>query len=58
MLEGGGITPIFNPRELNEVGYKLVLYPLSLVGVSIRAMQATIHTFFYVCPFIFPLMIK
>ncbi|KAK2970556.1 hypothetical protein RJ640_027182 [Escallonia rubra] len=39
MLEGGGKTPILNPIELEEVGYKLVAYPLSLMGVSIRAMQ-------------------
>ncbi|KAL8144395.1 hypothetical protein V2J09_017427 [Rumex salicifolius] len=39
MLEGGGKTPILNPMELNEVGFKIVVYPLSLIGVSIRAMQ-------------------
>lgn len=39
MLEGGGKTPILNPLELAEIGYKVVVYPLSLVGVSIRAMQ-------------------
>nr|KYP65061.1 Putative carboxyvinyl-carboxyphosphonate phosphorylmutase [Cajanus cajan] len=39
MLEGGGKTPLLNPKELQEVGYKLAVYPLSLVGVSIRAMQ-------------------
>ncbi|KAJ7008635.1 hypothetical protein D5086_005699 [Populus alba] len=39
MLEGGGKTPILTPFELEEVGYKLVAYPLSLIGVSIRAMQ-------------------
>ncbi|KAA8527313.1 hypothetical protein F0562_034590 [Nyssa sinensis] len=39
MLEGGGRTPILNPIELEDVGYKLVVYPLSLMGVSIRAMQ-------------------
>ncbi|KAI9194896.1 hypothetical protein LWI28_009972 [Acer negundo] len=39
MLEGGGKTPILNPLELEEVGYKIVVYPLSLIGVSIRAMQ-------------------
>ncbi|EOY04944.1 Phosphoenolpyruvate carboxylase family protein isoform 1 [Theobroma cacao] len=39
MLEGGGKTPIVNPLELEEIGYKLVAYPLSLIGVSIRAMQ-------------------
>ncbi|XP_058102331.1 uncharacterized protein LOC131246335 isoform X2 [Magnolia sinica] len=39
MLEGGGKTPIFNPIELEEIGFKIVSYPLSLIGVSIRAMQ-------------------
>ncbi|KAL7124749.1 hypothetical protein ABFS83_14G070100 [Erythranthe nasuta] len=39
MLEGGGRTPILSPIELDDVGYKLVAYPLSLLGVSIRAMQ-------------------
>ncbi|XP_019054615.1 PREDICTED: uncharacterized protein LOC104605327 [Nelumbo nucifera] len=39
MLEGGGKTPILNPVELEEMGFKIVSYPLSLIGVSIRAMQ-------------------
>ncbi|KAK1295100.1 Petal death protein [Acorus calamus] len=39
MLEGGGKTPILNPIELEEIGFKLVAYPLSLIGVSIQAMQ-------------------
>lgn len=39
MLEGGGKTPILTPLELEDIGYKLVSYPLSLVGVSISAMQ-------------------
>ncbi|MCD7463460.1 hypothetical protein HAX54_050621 [Datura stramonium] len=39
MLEGGGKTPIYTPIELEELGYKLVAYPLSLLGVSISAMQ-------------------
>ncbi|GAA0138917.1 mutase [Lithospermum erythrorhizon] len=39
MLEGGGKTPILDPNELENLGYKLVVYPLSLMGVSIRAMQ-------------------
>ncbi|KAM1248967.1 hypothetical protein ACFX2I_031691 [Malus domestica] len=38
MLEGGK-TPILNPLELEDVGYKIVAYPLSLIGVSIQAMQ-------------------
>ncbi|XP_043723948.1 2,3-dimethylmalate lyase isoform X2 [Telopea speciosissima] len=39
MLEGGGKTPILNPIELEEIGFKIVAYPLSLIGVSIQAMQ-------------------
>ncbi|XP_020572977.1 uncharacterized protein LOC110019586 [Phalaenopsis equestris] len=39
MLEGGGKTPILSPTELQDIGYKLVVYPLSLLGVSIRAME-------------------
>ncbi|KQJ83440.1 uncharacterized protein LOC100828754 [Brachypodium distachyon] len=39
MLEGGGKTPILSPVELEETGYKLVAYPLSLIGVSMRAME-------------------
>lgn len=41
MLEGGGKTPILNLLELEDIGYKLVAYPLSLLGVSIQAMQVT-----------------
>ncbi|KAI3977812.1 hypothetical protein MKX01_040557 [Papaver californicum] len=39
MLEGGGKTPILNPTELEQIGFKIVSYPLSLIGVSVRAMQ-------------------
>ncbi|XP_077240784.1 uncharacterized protein LOC143881550 [Tasmannia lanceolata] len=39
MVEGGGKTPILNPIELEEIGFKIVIYPLSLIGVSIQAMQ-------------------
>ncbi|KAK7394122.1 hypothetical protein VNO78_14641 [Psophocarpus tetragonolobus] len=39
MLEGGGKTPILTPQQLQHIGYKLVVYPLSLLGVSILAMQ-------------------
>lgn len=39
MLEGGGKTPILKPEELEAMGFKLVAYPLSLLGVSIRAMR-------------------
>jgi 2-methylisocitrate lyase-like PEP mutase family enzyme len=39
MLEGGGKTPILPPEELQALGFSLVAYPMSLLGVSIRAMQ-------------------
>eukprot|EP00898_Chlorokybus_atmophyticus_P007250 jgi/Chlat1/7526/Chrsp62S07036 len=39
MLEGGGKTPVLPPTELQDIGYKLVAYPLSLMAVSIRAME-------------------
>ncbi|KAF8057118.1 Dml [Scenedesmus sp. PABB004] len=39
MLEGGGKTPILPPEELQALGFKLVAYPLSLLGVSVRAME-------------------
>ncbi|GAX80954.1 hypothetical protein CEUSTIGMA_g8389.t1 [Chlamydomonas eustigma] len=43
MLEGGGKTPVLSPQHLEDVGYKLVAYPLSLLGVSIRAMQGALQ---------------
>ncbi|XP_052151737.1 uncharacterized protein LOC127770102 [Oryza glaberrima] len=39
MLEGGGKTPILSPAELQEIGFSLVVYPLSLIGVSMLAME-------------------
>ncbi|KAK3239024.1 hypothetical protein CYMTET_51015 [Cymbomonas tetramitiformis] len=42
MLEGGGSTPLLSPRELEEMGFKLVAYPLSLLGVSMRAMETAL----------------
>lgn len=50
MLEGGGKTPIFTPIELEELGYKLVAYPLSLIGVSICAMQVRFCTSYHPLP--------
>lgn len=38
MLEGGR-SPLLTLGELEEMGFKLVAYPLSLLGVSIRAME-------------------
>ena len=36
MLEGGGATPICSLQELEDMGYKIVAYPLSMLGVSVR----------------------
>lgn len=43
MLEGGGKTPVLPPEELERLGFKLVAYPLSLLGVSTRAMQSALQ---------------
>ncbi|GKE77994.1 phosphoenolpyruvate carboxylase family protein [Tanacetum coccineum] len=43
MLEGGGKMPILTPLELEDIGYKVVAYPLSMMGVSIRAMESVIR---------------
>lgn len=42
MLEGGGKTPILLPADLEEIGFKLVSYPLSLLGSSIGAMESAL----------------
>ena len=42
-LEGGGRTPLLSPEELEALGFKLVAYPLSLLGVSMRAMQSALQ---------------
>ena len=38
----GGKTPILPPAKLQEVGYKLALYPVMLLSSAISAMQATL----------------
>ena len=38
----GGKTPVVPPAKLQEVGYKLALYPVMLLSSSIAAMQATL----------------
>jgi methylisocitrate lyase len=39
MVEGGGKSPILPLRELKEMGYKLVIYPVSAHMAAIKAMQ-------------------
>jgi len=38
----GGKTPILPPAKLQEVGYKLALYPVMLLSSAVSAMQATL----------------
>jgi 2-methylisocitrate lyase-like PEP mutase family enzyme len=39
----GGKTPVLPPAKLQEIGYKLALYPVMLLSSSITAMQATLE---------------
>jgi 2-methylisocitrate lyase-like PEP mutase family enzyme len=39
----GGKTPVLPPAKLQEVGYKLALYPVMLLSSSITAIQATLE---------------
>jgi 2-methylisocitrate lyase-like PEP mutase family enzyme len=38
MVEGG-VTPILPPRRLEEIGYKIAAYPLTLISAAARAMN-------------------
>jgi 2-methylisocitrate lyase-like PEP mutase family enzyme len=38
----GGKTPILPPRLLQEIGYKLAVYPVMLLSSAIAAMRATL----------------
>jgi 2-methylisocitrate lyase-like PEP mutase family enzyme len=38
----GGKTPVLPPAKLQEVGYKLALYPVMLLSSVITAMQNTL----------------
>jgi len=38
----GGKTPILPPAKLQDVGYKLALYPVMLLSSAIAAMQSTL----------------
>jgi 2-methylisocitrate lyase-like PEP mutase family enzyme len=41
-LVPGGKTPILPPERLQEIGYKLAVYPVMLLCSAIAAMQATL----------------
>jgi 2-methylisocitrate lyase-like PEP mutase family enzyme len=38
----GGKTPVLPPAQLQEIGYKLALYPVMLMSAAIAAMQASL----------------
>ena len=41
-MVAGGKTPILPPAQLQEIGYKLALYPVLLLTSAIAAMQASL----------------
>lgn len=41
MVENG-LTPILKPKVLQELGYKLVMYPLTLLSSSIKTMETAL----------------
>lgn len=39
MVEGGGKSPVLPARQLQAIGYKIAIYPVSLWMASLKAMQ-------------------
>lgn len=42
MIEQGK-TPVLPPKQLQEIGYKIMVFPLTLLSASIRAMQQSLQ---------------
>lgn len=42
MLDGGE-SPILPPSELEELGYKIAAYPLSLLSAAIKAQEQALN---------------
>jgi 2-methylisocitrate lyase-like PEP mutase family enzyme len=40
----GGKTPMLRPSQLDVIGYKIAVYPLTLLNVSIHAMRAALQS--------------
>jgi 2-methylisocitrate lyase-like PEP mutase family enzyme len=38
----GGKTPLLSPKQLDAIGYKIAVYPLTLLNVSIQAMRTAL----------------
>ena len=39
----GGKTPLLPHAELESIGYKIAVYPLTLLNISIRAMREALE---------------
>jgi 2-methylisocitrate lyase-like PEP mutase family enzyme len=37
-----GKTPLLEPQKLEEIGYKIVAYPMTLLSAAVLAMQKTL----------------
>ena len=43
-LVEGGDTPLLPPARLEEMGYKIAAYPLTLLSAATKAMLDALHT--------------
>ena len=43
MLEGGGSTPICSPEELQNMGFSVVAYPLTVLGAYVKATERVLR---------------
>lgn len=43
ILEKGGKTPWVSPKELGEMGYKMILYPTTIIFRVVHAIQKALH---------------
>ena len=43
MLEGGGSTPICSPEELQDMGFSVVAYPLTVLGAYVKATERVLR---------------
>ncbi len=39
----GGVSPILSPQRLQEIGYRIVAYPLALLNSAVYAMQEALN---------------
>jgi 2-methylisocitrate lyase-like PEP mutase family enzyme len=53
-MVSGGKTPIVLPHQLQDIGYKLALYPVMLLTSAIAAMQAALAALRSKAPVDFP----